>query len=89
MIANPINARRPLSFHAVSFGQEAASFSLRRMAQVALDVQNNAPQNPLLPATANIPSSYTEALNTVRGQYLLYPRELTRTFIRCASPRPS
>ena len=38
------------------------------MAQIALDVQNNAPQDPLLPANAHIPSSYTEALDTVRGQ---------------------
>jgi hypothetical protein len=38
------------------------------MAQIALDVQNNAPQDPLLPAAANIPSSYTEALDTVREQ---------------------
>jgi hypothetical protein len=51
--------------HAVSFGQDANSTSLRRMADIALEVQNNAPQDPLLPATANIPSSYTEALDTV------------------------
>ncbi len=42
------------------------------MTQIALDVQNNAPQDPLLPATANIPSSYTEALDTVRGKRLLF-----------------
>ena len=41
------------------------------MAQIALDVQNNAPQDPLLPANAYIPSSYTEALDTVRGQRLI------------------
>ena len=66
--ADSVNVRRPLSFHAVSFGQDAASSSLRRMAQIALDVQNNAPQDPLLPATAHVPSSYTEALDTVRGK---------------------
>jgi hypothetical protein len=67
------NARRPLSFHAVSFGQEATSSSLRRMAQIALEVQNTAPHDPLLPATANVPSSYTEALDTVslRGKNLI------------------
>jgi len=70
--ADSINVRRPLSFHAVSFGHDAASSSLRRMTQIALDVQNNAPQDPLLPATANIPSSYTEALDTVRGKRLLF-----------------
>ncbi|KAI9460718.1 hypothetical protein F5148DRAFT_1377366 [Russula earlei] len=66
-ILNDGNTRRPLSFHAVSFGQDSASSSLRRMAQVALDVQqNNAVEDPLLPATATVPSSYTEALDTVR-----------------------
>jgi hypothetical protein len=65
VISDSINARRPLSFHAVSFGPDAASSSLRRMAQIALDVQqNNEPQDP---ATASVPSSYTEALDTVRG----------------------
>jgi hypothetical protein len=64
--SNDVNNRRPLSFHAVSFGQDATSNTLRRMAQIALDVQQNAPQDPLLPANANIPSSYTEALDTVR-----------------------
>ena len=57
--------RRALSFHAVSFGQEATSSSLRRMAQIALDVQTNAPHDPLLPAAANVPSSYSVALDTV------------------------
>jgi hypothetical protein len=57
---------RALSFHAVSFGQEATSSSLRRMAQIALDVQTNAPHDPLLPAAANVPSSYSVALDTVR-----------------------
>jgi hypothetical protein len=41
------------------------------MAEISLDVQNNAPRDPLLPANANIPSSYTEALDTVRGHHLL------------------
>ena len=67
LVSNSIIARRPLSFHAVSFGPDAASFSLRRMAQIALDVQqNNEPQEPLPPATASVPSSFTEALDTVR-----------------------
>ena len=41
------------------------------MAEIALHVQNNAPQDPLLPAAASVPSSYTEALDTVRGQCIL------------------
>ncbi|KAH9056527.1 hypothetical protein EDB87DRAFT_1221331 [Lactarius vividus] len=32
-----------LSFHSVSFGQDSWSSSLRRMAQLALEIQNNAP----------------------------------------------
>ena len=79
--ADRMNARRPLSLHAVSFGHEAASTSLRRMAQIALDVQNNAPQDPLLPVGASIPSSYTEALDTVREQCFCFrPRGLTLDF---------
>jgi len=41
------------------------------MAQIALQVQSNAPQDPLRPAAATIPSSYTEALDSVRRQYNL------------------
>jgi hypothetical protein len=57
---------RPLSFHAVSFGQDSTSPSLRKMAQIALEAQYTASHDPLLPAEAKIPSSYTEALDTVR-----------------------
>ena len=73
--ADSIICRRPLSFHAVSFGRDAASSSLRRMAQIALDVQNSAPQDPLLPAAASVPSSYTEALDTVKINVLFYIQE--------------
>jgi hypothetical protein len=74
----PQNARRPLSFHAVSFGWDSSSSSLRRMAQIASDVQKNARQDPLLPSTtqAGVPSSYSEALDTVREQRLLHSRGL-------------
>ena len=92
VIAESINARRPLSFHAVSFGPNAAPSSLRKMAQIALDVQNNAPQDPLHPPAASVPSSYTAALDTVRDQ-LLFPipdfRGLMRTVNRCAWQRLS
>jgi len=57
---------KPLSFHAVSFGHDSTSSSLRRMAQIALEVQNNAPRDPLAPAAAIVHSSYAEALDTVR-----------------------
>ncbi|KAI0250860.1 hypothetical protein BJV78DRAFT_1282923 [Lactifluus subvellereus] len=55
---------KPLSFHAVSFGPDASTATLRRMAQLALDIQNNAPRDPLLPETASVPSSFTTALDT-------------------------
>ncbi|KAJ7656315.1 hypothetical protein DFH06DRAFT_1091207 [Mycena polygramma] len=57
---------KPLSFHAVSFGSASQSAVLRRMAQVALEVQTNAPRDPLTPAEATVDSSYSEALDTVR-----------------------
>ncbi|KAJ7583113.1 hypothetical protein C8J56DRAFT_202132 [Mycena floridula] len=55
---------KPLSFHAVSFGPRNAV--MQRMVQVALDVQNSAPVDPNTPATARVPSSYSEALDSVR-----------------------
>ena len=57
--------RKPLSFHAVSFGNAKSAHILQRMAQLALEIQDNAPQDPLLPAASVIPSSYTTALDTV------------------------
>ena len=57
--------RKPLSFHSVSFGEDASTTTLRRMADLALEIQNNAPGNALLPTAANIPSSFTTALDSV------------------------
>lgn len=57
--------RNPLSFHAVSFGRKRLAHTLRRMAQLALEIQNNAPHDPFIPATSVIPSSFTSALDTV------------------------
>jgi hypothetical protein len=53
--------RKPLSFHAVSFGEDASDTTLRRMADLALNIQNNAPR----PAPATVPSSFATALDTV------------------------
>jgi hypothetical protein len=53
--------REPLSFHSVSFG-EANSVSLSRMARIATEIEATAPRG----VNAHIPSSYTEALDTVR-----------------------
>lgn len=63
--------RKPLSFHAVSFGDVNYSYTLERMAQLALEIQNNAPRDPLLPAESTIPSSFTTALDTVSTHVLL------------------
>ncbi|KAK0489058.1 hypothetical protein IW261DRAFT_1602879 [Armillaria novae-zelandiae] len=55
----------PLSLQTVSFGPYNAV--LRRIAQIALDVQNNAPPDPNASAAASrIDSSYAEALDSVR-----------------------
>jgi hypothetical protein len=60
------SVRKPLSFHAVSFGRKTSTnTTLRRMAQLALEIQNNAPHDPLLPAASMIPSSFSTALDTV------------------------
>ncbi|TDL23180.1 hypothetical protein BD410DRAFT_721351 [Rickenella mellea] len=56
---------KPLSFHAVSFGQNRLSASLRRMAEIAEEVASAAPRDPLIPAAALVGSQYTEALDTV------------------------
>ena len=57
--------RRPISFHAVSFGPDSSSTYLRRMARIASQVQNDRVNDPLYPTWPNVPSSYTEALDTV------------------------
>lgn len=56
---------RPLSFHAVSFGEESSLSSLRKMAEIALETQIDGANDPLHPAGDNVPSFYIEALNTV------------------------
>ncbi|OJA14319.1 hypothetical protein AZE42_01557 [Rhizopogon vesiculosus] len=57
---------KALSFHAVSFGPDGSSSSLRRMAQIALDIQNNTPRDSLAPPATAVASSYTQALDTVQ-----------------------
>jgi len=55
----------PLSFHAVSFGPENRSAVLRRMVQIAQEVENSAPRSSL---TNGITSSFTRALDTVSAE---------------------
>ncbi|KAH9030798.1 hypothetical protein EDB85DRAFT_1962012 [Lactarius pseudohatsudake] len=81
---------KPLSFHAVFFGPDGESSSnsrnpssdqnspvstLRNMVHIALEIQNRAPPDPLLPTAARIPSSFNTALDTVH---------LAETFMRIA-----
>ncbi|KAH9047481.1 hypothetical protein EDB83DRAFT_2317547 [Lactarius deliciosus] len=67
---------KQLSFHAVSFGPDSSVPILRKMAQIALGIQESAPQNAGLPAAASVPpSSFATALDTVR---------LTETFLGIA-----
>lgn len=56
--------RKPLSFHAVSFG--TSNTVLRRMVQIALPIQQSAPPDVNAPAAAMVDSSYSEALDSVR-----------------------
>jgi len=56
----------PLSLHTVSFGPDASSSMLRRMADLALHIQNNVPRDPLKPPTVSMPSSFSAALDSVR-----------------------
>ncbi|GLB33597.1 hypothetical protein LshimejAT787_0104810 [Lyophyllum shimeji] len=65
---------KSLSFQFVAFGPGTAT--LRRMAQIALEIQNTAPRAPLLPAAAALDSIFTEALDTV---------QLAETFFGCTS----
>jgi hypothetical protein len=77
MTTNSTNTRKPLSIHTVAFGRGIMPTviswmttwitrfsSLTRMVEIAQGIQQTVPQNPL---TVNIPSSFTEALDTVRG----------------------
>jgi len=55
---------KPLSFHGVSFGTDNST--LRRMVQIAHDIQINAPQDPLQQHAPTIESSFALALDSVR-----------------------
>ena len=52
------------------------------MAHIASEVQNSAPPDPLLPAAAIVPSSYTEALDTVSWLKSLLARLLSYNCIQ-------
>ena len=56
---------RAVSFHSVSFGSERYSAWLRRMVDIAKEIQGAAPRDPLLSANAIVESSYNIALDSV------------------------
>ncbi|KAG8962040.1 hypothetical protein FRC05_005627 [Tulasnella sp. 425] len=64
---------KPLSFHAVSFGKDSSSASLRRMVAVAEKVVQDDPRDQLAPV---VPCSYSDAADTIR---------LAETFINIAN----
>ncbi len=71
--------------HTVSFGPYNAV--LRRITQIALDVQNNTPPDPNAPAAARVDSSYAEALDSVSlNQRLVFVR--SHLSFRFALPKP-
>ncbi|CCA69193.1 hypothetical protein PIIN_03093 [Serendipita indica DSM 11827] len=57
---------KPLAFHAVGFSEESVgSVHLERMTQIATEIYDSAPPDPLLPAGVN-PCSFHSALDTVQ-----------------------
>ncbi|THH11646.1 hypothetical protein EW145_g511 [Phellinidium pouzarii] len=82
---------RALSFHSVSFGPDGSSTWLRRMAQIAQEVQSRAPRDPLLQANAVVESSYSVALDSVRlaETFLGIAESLRKTRAGVTVPRPA
>lgn len=62
-MSDPLLCSRPVSFHGVSFGPNNGT--LRRMVQIAREIQNGVPRDPLQPAAAVVESSFAEALDSV------------------------
>lgn len=59
--------RKPLSLHTVTFGDHYGSAVLRRMVQIALEIQNGAPADP---NSSRVDSSFSEALDSVSSGLL-------------------
>ncbi|KAI6032571.1 hypothetical protein F5J12DRAFT_779054 [Pisolithus orientalis] len=66
LCGSSVHLGKAVSFHAVSFGPDTSSEYLRRMAEIAIDAQNNAPRDPFAPAAATVMSSYNQALDSVQ-----------------------
>lgn len=81
--------RSALSFHAISFGPDAQTGSLRRMVQIATEIHDTAPRDPFAPL--DTPCSYSQALDTVRRSNQLLNKahnafqvQLANTFLAIA-----
>ena len=48
-----------------TFGQNNSTPTLRNTVEIALEIQNDAPVDPLLPAATRVPSSFNTAFDTV------------------------
>jgi hypothetical protein len=57
--------RKALSLQAISFGRNSKSWTLRRMAQIVLEIQRTAPPGAVAPTDTNVLSAYSVALDTV------------------------
>ena len=66
-IFSPARARPSFLYPSITH-HDSLDSTLRKMVQLALEIQNEAPHDPLFPATARIPSSFTTALDTVSIQ---------------------
>lgn len=84
---NSLTVSKPVSFHAVSFGQDSRSTSLRRMVTVAERVAQEAPRDPLAPV---VPCSYSGAVDTVSKmkEFRMYPGTHVTGKRRSVSPKP-
>ena len=60
-------------FHAVSFGLEGSLMYLCCMANIALNVENNVPRDPLMPASVIVPLSYMQALDMMHMHISWFP----------------
>ncbi|KAA1477855.1 hypothetical protein DENSPDRAFT_933970 [Dentipellis sp. KUC8613] len=58
-----LQRRKPMSLQTISFGPRMSSGTLQRMAQVALEIQNEVPPDPN--GRPSTPSAFHEALSTV------------------------
>ncbi|KAI9453856.1 hypothetical protein BJY52DRAFT_1189313 [Lactarius psammicola] len=64
VLAHAFFGRNSFSSRKSSSNRNSSASTLRNMVHIALEIQNRAPPDPLLPAAARIPSSFNTALDT-------------------------